>query len=76
MNKDQSKRKMQIAMIECIAAKNAAAIKHQRLTLERMEAKQINRLAELRCQKLLLEIAERAAAMPNDGTERQEERRQ
>jgi hypothetical protein len=65
MNKDQSKRKMQIAMLECVADKNAAAIKHQRLTLERMEAKQINRLAELRCQKLLLEISERAARCPN-----------
>lgn len=72
MNKDQSKRKMQIAMLELVAAKNEAAIKHQRLTLERMEAKQINRLAELRCQKLLLDIAERAARCPNDGTKRQE----
>jgi len=56
--KDQAARKHQIALIESSIAKNAAAIEHTELTLKRQIEKQINRLAELRCQKILLDIAE------------------
>ena len=52
--KDQSKRIKEIALLEAIVEKNFAAIRVQRLTLQRQEEKQINRLAELRVQKMLL----------------------
>ena len=56
--KDQTARKHQIALLEAVIAKNAAAIATTELTLKRQIEKQINRLAELRCQKILLQIAE------------------
>ena len=56
--KDQAARKHQIALIEASIAKNAAAIEYTELTIKRQIEKQINRLAELRCQKILLNMAE------------------
>ena len=52
--KDQTKRKQAIALLEQSVAKNAAAIQITRLTLIAMQEKQVNRLAELRLQKMLL----------------------
>ena len=56
--KDQTARKNQIALLESVIAKNAAAIAITELGLKRQLEKQINRLAELRCQKMLLHMAE------------------
>jgi len=56
--KDQTKRKHQIALLEAVIAKHAAAIAVTELGLQRQIEKQINRLAELRCPKMLLDIAE------------------
>lgn len=52
--KDQTKRQESIKLLETVIAKNAAAIEITRLTLTRMTDNQINRLAELRHQKMLL----------------------
>jgi hypothetical protein len=59
--KDQSKRIHQIAILEFVIAKNATSIEITELCLKRQIEKQINRMAELRCQKMLLNMAERAA---------------
>ena len=59
-SKDQSKRVAQIAILQLVVAQHALAIETQRLLLNNMEAKQVNRLAELRMQKLFLVNAERA----------------
>jgi len=59
---DQSKRVFQITLLESVIAKHAAAIATHELLLRRMVEKQINRLAELRMQKLYLTNAQRAAA--------------
>lgn len=58
--KDQTKRRQQIELLEAVIAKNAAAIAITEAQLKTQITKQINRLAELRCQKLLLGIAERS----------------
>ena len=55
--KDQTKRIAAIALLEATCEKNYAAIRIQRLTLQQMEEKQVNRLAELRLQKMLLAAA-------------------
>ena len=60
--KDQSKRIAQIEMLEAVINQHAAAIVLQELTLRQMINRQVNRLAELRVQKLLLTNARRAAA--------------
>ena len=62
--KDQAKRIAQIEMLEAIIKQHSAAIEVQELTLRNMVHKQINRLAELRMQKLLLTNAQRAAPKP------------
>jgi hypothetical protein len=54
--KNQTSRRQAIALLELVVAKNAAAIEHSRLTLQRQHDKQVNRLAELRLQKMLLII--------------------
>lgn len=56
--KDQTKRKHEIARLEAVIAKAGASIAITELDLKRQIEKQINRLAELRCQKLLLDMAE------------------
>jgi len=61
-SKDQSKRVFQITLLESVIAKHAAAIATQEIILKRMIENQINRLAELRMQKLYLTNAQRAAA--------------
>jgi len=55
-------RETQIAILHAVVAKNDAAIEATRLTLARMETKQINRRAELRCQLLMFARAQRLAA--------------
>ena len=60
--KDQSKRVFQITLLESVISKHAAEIATQELLLRRMVEKQINRLAELRMQKLYLVNAQRAEA--------------
>jgi len=52
--KDQTKRKAAIKMLETVVEKHAASIQLTRLTLTRMIDNQVNRLAELRHQKMLL----------------------
>jgi len=52
--KDQTKRRASIALLEQVVAKNNAAIQVTRLTLIAMQEKQVNRLAELRLQKMIL----------------------
>ena len=61
--KDQTKRKLEIGKLEARCQKADAVMKDLRLTLCQMHEKQINRLAELRCQKILLQIATRAEAL-------------
>lgn len=60
--KDTTAQKANIAMLEAVIEKNAAAIHAQELTLRRMMEKQMHRLAELRCQKMMLKRAEDFAA--------------
>lgn len=60
--KDQTKRQESIRLLETVIEKNAAAITMTRLTLHRQTDKQINRLAELRHQKMLLKWQLAAAA--------------
>ena len=55
--KDQTGRIRQIALLEAVIARHAASIAICELGLRRQIANQLNRLAELRCQQLLLEIA-------------------
>lgn len=57
MNPDQTKRTKEIAILETVVAKNAAAIQTQELILAGMRDKQVNRLAELRFAKLMLNRA-------------------
>lgn len=59
---DQSKRRAQIHLLEIVVAKNQCAIREQEHLLQNMREKQVNRLAELRLQKLLLVNANRRAA--------------
>ena len=59
--KDQTKRKAQIALLEAGVAKLDAQIVESSLLHDRLEKKLIARCAELRCQKILLAMAERAA---------------
>lgn len=59
--KDQTKRKQQIALLEAGVAKLDAQLVEVHLLHARLEQKLINRCAELRCQKILLNMAERAA---------------
>lgn len=68
--KTQDKRKLEIGKLEARCEKAEAVMKDLRLTLCQMHEKQINRLAELRCQKLLLVFAERAARHSNDQAHR------
>ena len=57
-----TKREYEIALLEKVCAKNDAAIAATQLTLDRMRDKQLNRLAELRCQKLLKKWVDDKAA--------------
>ena len=69
--KDQSKRSAAIALLEQTIAKYAAAIAITELTLSAQIQKQINRLAELRHQKMLLawhQAAARKAAASQPAT--------
>ena len=52
--KDQTKRRAAIALLEQSVAKNEAAIQITRLTLIAMQEKQVYRLAELQLQKMIL----------------------
>lgn len=52
--KDQSKRKLQIQILESSIAKYNAAIKTTELILQQQRENQVHRLAELRHQKMLL----------------------
>ena len=56
---NQYNRKIAIEKLRQSIAKNAAALEIQWLVLNQMNAKQIARCGELRCQELLLEMAER-----------------
>lgn len=60
--KDQTKRKMQIQILEAAIAKQEAAIRATQLTLQQQQVKLVHRLAELRLQKMLLKNAEQEAA--------------
>lgn len=60
--KDQTKRKLVIKELEASVAKLDAQIVESCLLHDRLERKLINRMAELRLQKLLLKQAEDKAA--------------
>jgi hypothetical protein len=57
-----TKRETQIKILEAVIAKNDAAFTATRLTLGQMEANQVNRLGELRFQKLLAQAEAKRAA--------------
>ena len=60
--KDQTKRKLAIKELEASIAKLDAQIVESCLLHDRLERKMVNRMAELRLQKMLLKQAEDRAA--------------
>lgn len=66
--KNTAPMKANIAMLEAVIDKNTASIRATELVLRRQMEKQMHRLAELRCQKLMLQRAQWLARRPQPET--------